>query len=327
MVDLVSIIIPNFNKSPFISETIKSVLSQSLIDWELLIIDDNSSDKSWSIIESYGVKDQRIKAFRNNSGRKGASVCRNIGLKKANGNFVIFLDSDDLLSPSCLENRIKEITSFPKLDFMVFSMGTFYAKIGDSSSTWIPPEKNHLEKILAHDLPWSIVQPIWKKEFLINLNGFDESFSRLQDVEMHTRALLYKSVNYAVSSKKNPDCYYRISEERKTVNSQLFYSNWINSVVHYIDKTRQLLIAKSLKSKTHLLKGTLIKTITSILHAEKNNEIDAKLASQFIDQLPALTKDLIETKVLLKTYIILYKMGFYKIKGFNYLFYKLFIYV
>ena len=103
--ELVSIIIPSFNSETYISETIDSILNQTYPYWEAIVVDDGSSDETCSIVKRYSQNDKRIQLFLRVSTAKGASVCRNIGIEKAIGKYIIFLDSDDLLAPFCLKER------------------------------------------------------------------------------------------------------------------------------------------------------------------------------------------------------------------------------
>ncbi len=102
---LVSIITPMYNGENFIAETIESVLAQSYRNWELLITDDCSKDKGPKIVKSYSEKDQRIKLFELESNGGGA-VARNNSIKEAKGEFIAFLDSDDLWVPEKLKKQI-----------------------------------------------------------------------------------------------------------------------------------------------------------------------------------------------------------------------------
>lgn len=94
---LVSIITPSYNSSSFIAETIESILSQTYLNWELLITDDCSTDRSVEIIERYIQRDSRIKLFRLEK-NCGAGVCRNRSISEAKGRFIAFCDSDDRLA-------------------------------------------------------------------------------------------------------------------------------------------------------------------------------------------------------------------------------------
>ena len=106
MSGLVSIIMPNFNCEKYIGETVESVLNQTYTDWELLIVDDCSTDKSVEIIRSFMEKDGRIKLFINEK-CGGAAASRNRAIREAKGKWIAFLDSDDLWTADKLEKQIK----------------------------------------------------------------------------------------------------------------------------------------------------------------------------------------------------------------------------
>ena len=108
-------------------------------------------------------------------------------------------------------------------------------KVGDSISIWKPNSKKPLNDFLFHKLPWQTMQPIWKTDFLRSLGGFNEDFKRMQDVELHTRALLAENVLYKQVIDK-PDCYYRIDEDRKDLNTFQFMSRWIDAALMYVQR-------------------------------------------------------------------------------------------
>src|SRR5690606_21243974 len=119
-----------------IEDTLKSVMNQTYNNWEAVIVDDGSSDNTLQIIKQYSQKDKRFKLIRREEKKKGAPVCRNIGVKNARGEYIIFLDSDDLLAPYCLDQRYKEINQCSDFDFWIFPMLTFYSTPGDSKILW-----------------------------------------------------------------------------------------------------------------------------------------------------------------------------------------------
>lgn len=122
MNELVSIIMPSYNTSRFIEETIKSVLSQTYSNWELLIVDDCSSDDTDNVVQPF-LSDERIRYLKNEK-NSGAAVSRNRALREAKGKWIAFLDSDDLWMPEKLEKQIK----FMKKNGYHFSY-TNYAEI------------------------------------------------------------------------------------------------------------------------------------------------------------------------------------------------------
>jgi glycosyltransferase involved in cell wall biosynthesis len=110
-----SVIIPLFNKEKFIETTLKSVLDQTFTDFELILINDGSTDKSEQLIATF--EDDRIRYFTKENG--GASSARNYGIKKAQSNFISFIDADDYWYPTFLEEIFEKINRFP--DIKVFS--------------------------------------------------------------------------------------------------------------------------------------------------------------------------------------------------------------
>ena len=106
---MISIILPYYNSERFLKDSIKSILSQSLRNWELLLIDDGSNDNSKIIADSYGNSDSRIKSLHFQHG--GLSIARNRGLDLCKGEYIIFMDSDDILLPDALSLLYQVIKS------------------------------------------------------------------------------------------------------------------------------------------------------------------------------------------------------------------------
>ena len=257
---------PSFNKAKYISEAINSVINQTYTNWELIIVDDYSNDDSQEIINSFSSKFDNIKTHFNLENR-GANYCRNIGIESAHGNYIIFLDADDLLTIRCIEDRMNVMKKHNSLDFCVFTMGVFNKKIGDSNLEWKPTSKSPLNDFLFHQLPWAIPQPIWKKDFLCSLDGFNQDFERMQDVELHTRALLIENVLYKQIVDK-PDCYYRIDEDRKIFNTFNFISLRIDSTILYVQRFKFLPI----KQRKYLA-GTIYETFLQLVYVLKKKQI------------------------------------------------------
>ncbi len=126
---LVSIITPTYNCAQYIGETIDTVISQTYINWEMIIVDDCSSDNTDKIVSKYQKRDSRIKYYRlvNNS---GAAVARTVAMRLASGKYIAFLDSDDLWMPNKL---------FVQLDFMIKNGYAFtctsYEQINESGKS------------------------------------------------------------------------------------------------------------------------------------------------------------------------------------------------
>ncbi len=120
MGSFVSIIIPAYNAGRFIAETMDSVINQTYKDWELIIINDGSTDNTLNIIEAYSKKEARISfVTKNNS---GVSDTRNKGIDKAKGEFIAFLDADDVWLPENLQKKIEYLKKHPDVDFVFSNM-------------------------------------------------------------------------------------------------------------------------------------------------------------------------------------------------------------
>ena len=117
MNNLVSIITPNYNSSKYIKDTIKSVLNQTYENWEWIITDDGSTDESAEYIKNLCNEDSRIKLFKQTN--LGPAKARNNSIKNAKGQYLAFLDSDDIWFPEFLSTSIKKIA-----DWIFFFLNT-----------------------------------------------------------------------------------------------------------------------------------------------------------------------------------------------------------
>lgn len=124
---VISIITPAYNSSEYISDTINSVLNQTYSDWEMIIVDDCSKDNTYQIAEMYAKKDSRVKAFKNEK-NCGVATTRNIALSYATGEYISFLDSDDLWKPEKLSTQInfmkKNNYAFTYTEYQMFNSQT-----------------------------------------------------------------------------------------------------------------------------------------------------------------------------------------------------------
>lgn len=120
MQPLISIVIPLFNREDLIVETLDSIANQTKDNWECIIVDDGSTDNSFEVASTYQQKDKRFKCIKRPRLPKGANTCRNVGADITAGNYVCFLDSDDLLGETFIETRNQGILQYPEKDFIVY---------------------------------------------------------------------------------------------------------------------------------------------------------------------------------------------------------------
>ncbi|WP_052259361.1 glycosyltransferase family 2 protein [Flavobacterium sp. KMS] len=248
MKPLISIIIPTYNRAHLINEALDSVLAQTYFNWQCIIIDDGSTDDSVEIIQKYLDLDSRFLCFsRPDNKKKGPSSCRNFGLLQACGDYVIFLDSDDLLATTCLENRIQFALQNKEYDFWIFKMQTFgynQAPVFDYGFGAYEDENGYCRNQFSKgNHPFVVTCPLWKKNVLLDLQGFNENLFMYEDPELHLRSLK-KGYKLKFTNFEQPDCFYRLKEEiridiiNNLKNNYVFFENHldcndINSILYY----------------------------------------------------------------------------------------------
>ena len=136
---LVSIITPSYNSEKFIAQTISSVQNQTYSNWEMIIVDDASGDKTVSVIEALLAKDDRIKLIKL-AQNSGPAVARNHGIEAASGRFMTFLDADDLWFPDFISNSIQTI-KYQNIPFVFSSYRRSDENLNFIYSDFIVPEK------------------------------------------------------------------------------------------------------------------------------------------------------------------------------------------
>jgi glycosyltransferase involved in cell wall biosynthesis len=210
----VSVIIPCFNRERLLPETLDSLRMQTFRDWEAIVVDDGSTDQSLSIAQDYAASDARFCVLPRSGGRNGANPCRNKGLAEARSEYIIFLDSDDLLASTCLEERTRRMDREPHYGFGVYLTEIFAERIGDGAVLWnIPNQVADLHRFLSLDPPWHTTGPIWRRAALHQLQGLDEELLSFHDWDLHVRALIAKIPYFKEPVRDN---YYRNSKRHQS---------------------------------------------------------------------------------------------------------------
>ncbi|MEO2177606.1 MAG: glycosyltransferase, partial [bacterium] len=184
----ISVITPSFNRAAFVEDTLLSLVNQNATNWECIIVDDGSTDNSLEIISSYARYDQRFKLFKRERGPKGACTCRNIGVEKSCGEYLIFLDTDDLLAPHCIEQRIEIMEQHPELDLSIFPAAIFENEPYDVNKWWnIETDRDLLTRQLHQDAICQGTGCIWKRSSFVNIGMWNESHMIWQDIDLFLR--------------------------------------------------------------------------------------------------------------------------------------------
>lgn len=186
----VSVIVPVYNSEKCLSRCIDSILTQAFIDFELLLIDDGSIDKSGMICDEYAYNDERIKVFHKING--GASSARNLGLDKAKGQWIAFVDSDDYVYPTFLSTYMLLCKDDADLYICgIISDITSEEKITNASFDYIGNTQGALFLLNRCQMPGSLCNKLFKRSIIekykIRLN---ESFKFKEDEEFLFRYML-----------------------------------------------------------------------------------------------------------------------------------------
>ncbi len=137
---LVSIIVPAFNAKKYIKETIESVLNQTYKNWELIVVDDGSTDETAEIVQSFS--DDKIILIKQDN--RGVSSARNRGIDKAGGKYITFLDADDVLPPHSLEVRVKYLEDNKNIDLLDGKIFLKDSELKDNVKIYTPYYKGKL---------------------------------------------------------------------------------------------------------------------------------------------------------------------------------------
>ena len=153
----VSVIVPSYNLGKYLPETLRSVSAQTFTDWECLVVENGSTDGSASIVQTFCEADPRfvMAAF---TGNKGVAAARNHGLERARGQYILFLDADDLITPRYMEEAVAALDADPSLT-VVYGRGERFG----AEKTWdLPPFS--METMLARNCLY--ISCFFRKEIL-----------------------------------------------------------------------------------------------------------------------------------------------------------------
>lgn len=182
---LISVVIPTHNRCELLKETVSSVMEQTFSNWELIIVDDASEDATWSWLQT--IDDPRVKAIRMERNAE-RDRCRNLGLHRARGEFITFLDDDDLLVRSALQLHLAALTDHPQA---IASVGGYFLfdELGGHRKS--PIVKRTLVRHVWEDVlfGWSFTggQCLVRTQSVRAIDGWNESFRVATDHELWSR--------------------------------------------------------------------------------------------------------------------------------------------
>jgi glycosyltransferase involved in cell wall biosynthesis len=209
---LVSVIIPTYNRAHLIGETLDSVLAQTYQNWECIIVDDGSSDKTNDVVGAYVKKDSRFKYYhRPDEHLPGGNGARNYGFKMSEGEYVNWFDSDDVMVPEKIEIQLRNLNVLDS-DFSISQCSKFSNKISDNKGLMSEQiySDNILVDFIKREIKFFTPAVIIKKEFLKkHALFFDEELKAAQEWEFFSRLLFF---NPNISHVSNPLTLVRAHE-------------------------------------------------------------------------------------------------------------------
>ena len=227
MSPLISVYITNYNYARFLKKAIDSVLSQSFHDFELLIIDDGSTDDSKNIIEGYA-SNPKIKIIYQHN--KGLNVTNNIALRAASGKYIIRLDADDYFVSNALEQMSGKLEANPELG-MVFP-NYYYIDEKDQVTGEEVRHDFDNNKVSLLDQPAHGACTMIRTDFLNEIGGYDESFNCQDGYELWIKF----TQRYEVSNLREPLFYYRKHGSNLTSNEEMILQTRAKINQKYINK-------------------------------------------------------------------------------------------
>ena len=237
----VSIITPAWNAAGFIRDTIVSVRAQTFTNWELVVVDDGSTDDTVAIVESYAALDPRIRLVRQANG--GPSTARNHGMRVAAGDFFAFLDSDDTWHPGFLEAQLAVFAQYPETALVT---GNGYYRGGPLHGRPARPMGEGYPVLptaeLIADECAVFIMTVFRRAVYDTIGGFDETQWHSEDYDFWLRAAL---AGFAFRRNPQPLGDYRVRGDSLSRNR----SRMIRGMLQTFDKTRSRCAAGTAERK------------------------------------------------------------------------------
>lgn len=264
---LISVIIPSYNAAPTIEETLRSIMNQSFIDLEILVINDGSDDETGEIANRLAKEDKRIRVF--SYPNEGVSVSRNRGIQLAQGEYLSFIDADDLWTSNKLEAQYEALKIHPQASVAyswtdnIDGKGNIVQKgIRTQASGYILPE------LLQVNLLQNGSNPLIRRSAFETVGGFDESLLNADDWDMWLRL----AQHYEFALVPEPQVLYRRSETSKSSRVLRMEQNArrvIDKAFTRVPKQLQPLKAKSLANLYKYLAYKALQGIPSSLDRKR----------------------------------------------------------
>jgi hypothetical protein len=219
---LVSVIVPTFNRAGLIGETLRSVLAQTYRPIEIVVVDDGSTDCTREVVERFvGEADPGLHVRYVAQENLGVSAARNRGLAESRGEFIQYLDSDDLMNPHKLQLQVEALARRPGLDFVYSASATFVSRPEDAAApcTGLRASDHLVACIRRSPFSWCTDSGLYRRGLCESIGPWDESLCCWEDWEYHCRTCLAaKSIGHVqgVLSHVRMGCHRRVTGTQST---------------------------------------------------------------------------------------------------------------
>ncbi|WP_375586217.1 glycosyltransferase family 2 protein [Cyclobacterium xiamenense] len=188
----VSLIVPTYNRRELLRETIESIVNQSYTNWELIVVDDGSSDGTDTLVGNYCEQDKRIGYFQRPSGMaKGPNSCRNFGFLRSAGELVKWVDSDDLLAKDALQNQVEVFKTNPTIKLCLGYGSIFFDNPSSTDGLWSRSNRSddYFADHIRSKIRWPIGGILWKRT-IFKAVPFRANLKNSQEWLLHSQSLL-----------------------------------------------------------------------------------------------------------------------------------------
>ena len=260
--DIISVIIPTHNRVEKLVNAIRNVNKQKLVNVEIIIVDDASKDKTKEVVSKIKLKQSNIKYFKNKS-KKGAAFSRNLGVKKAKGKYIAFLDDDDFW----FKNKLFEQLKIMKLDQKISAIScNFFVKNLRSSIKSKICESNNKQDLLKSSIFGGASVIFVTKENFTKINGFDISLPSGQDWDLWIRL---NKIGKIKVIKKPLVVYDNYSINRISNNTLSNYTGrkklFFKYFIEMSENTRKYLLLELIFLRKVIFQTNLFKMINGLL--------------------------------------------------------------